>query len=258
MGSLIRSTWLLYRMHLGSVLRSRRALISLLLAAAPPALAYVVTRFEDGVEGHEILGYLGAMVTLQVVTPILSLLVGSAVVTEEIENRTITYVFTRPIQRAALFLGRWLATLTLVSLLLGASAGVLIVVAGQAPGELPSGLPARIVVATLFGGAVYSMIAAVLGVFLRRPMVVSLGYAFAFEFLIANIPSSTQALSVQYYLRSILIDKTHEFWQGGPPFIDLVEFQSPTEACLRLSVTLLLATIVGAVGISRRQYVLTA
>ena len=83
----------------------------LLLAAAPVGIAYFPS--SHGQDAFKIVALLGMMFTLMVIGPLIGLLAGSAVVTEEIENRTITYVFTRPVHRASLFLGRWMATLVL-------------------------------------------------------------------------------------------------------------------------------------------------
>ena len=118
--ALARATALLFRMHLVSILRSRRALLCALLALVPPVLAWLVLTLQPSVPGEELGGILAWALVLQVVVPILALVGGSAVLTEEIESRTITFVFTRPIPRAALLYGRWLATLVLVCGLLGA------------------------------------------------------------------------------------------------------------------------------------------
>jgi len=255
---LLRQSALLFRMHFGSIARSKRALVSLLLVAAPPVIGFLVVKFEDSDNIDELMAALGTMLLLQVITPLISLIVGSAAVTEEVENRTITYVFTRPIHRAALFLGRWFATVALVSSLLVASAAALVFVCGAGTGEVPAGMGPRLVIAAGVGGAVYSTIFALIGVFLRRPMILGLGYAFALEFLIANIPGSAQTLSVQFYLRSIYVQKELEVWVDGPEFLVVEELFEPRLAALRLATTILIALVVGSVGITRKQFVLTS
>ncbi len=186
---LLRQSALLARMHFGSIARSKRALISLLLIAGPPLIGWIVIEFVPDATPDEVMARLGTILLLQVVTPLISLIIGSAAVTEEVENRTITFVFTRPIHRAALFLGRGLATVLIVCTLLAISALALLLVS-KGGGEVAAGMGTQLTLAACFGGAVYSTIFALIGVFLRRPMIVGLGYAFAFEGLIANIPGS--------------------------------------------------------------------
>ena len=69
-----------------------------------------------------ILAEIGWVLMVQGTVPLVALILGSAVVAEEIEDRTITYLFTRPIPRAAVLLGRWLATALVLELCLLLSA----------------------------------------------------------------------------------------------------------------------------------------
>jgi len=290
MGSFASATWLMFRCHLVGQLRTKRALVCLALAAAPVAIAYFPSN--DGHDAFKTVAILGMMFTLQVVAPLIGLLLGSAVVTEEIENRTITYVFTRPVHRSALFLGRWTATLVLTSTLLSLSAlGVSAVATADyevdavgrvqrehVDGEwtktlvpvdrtLPDGQLARFAWAAVLAGALYSLLSAGLGVFMRRPMIVGLGYAFAVEGLLANIPGSSQKLSMQFYLRGILTgiedfkeatgDRAVVFWRQFEP-VSGSAFLSPMESSLRLLVVIVLAVVICSWIISRRQFVLTS
>lgn len=255
---LLRATWLLFRMQLTMVMRSRRMLLAILLAAIPPVIALIMATFAPGdVKPGEILASISFWLNLQVIVPILALVAGSAVVTEEIENRTITYLFTRPIPRPALLFGRLLATLVLVWLLLGSSATALSLAAAQRAGGLPDGLAMRVIAANLVGGTVYTILFATIGVFLRHPMIVGLGYTFAFEMAIANVPGGSQSLTIQYHLRSILVDATETCWQSAD-VMNIDSFSGPGEALGTLAVVAIVTLVVGALGIARRQYVLTA
>ena len=129
--------------------------------------------------------------------------------------------------------------------------------AASSTGEaLPEGLGTHYVWATVLGGAVYTLMFAVLGVFLRNPMVVGLGYVFAIEGLLANLPGSTGSLSVQYFLRSILAGIDLPIWKSLEGMN--VEYVSTTEATVRMGILIGVALVVGTWGISRKQYVLTS
>src|SRR5262249_32285170 len=138
---------LLFRTQLARVWWSRRSLACAALAAAPPLLAWIVSRAARHHSPDMVAVHIGWLLLVQVVVPLCALVCGSAVVTEEIENRTITYLFTRPIPRSAVLLGRWTAALVVLSVLLGLSAvSTAWIVAAE------DGISAPLLAATLIGG----------------------------------------------------------------------------------------------------------
>ena len=276
----LSTTGLLFRTHLASLLTSKRALVCLLLAGVPVLIALVAAH-----EHHASRVSLGiiTLVLLMFVGPMIGLLLGSTVITEEVENRTLTYAFTRPVHRGSLFLGRWLATAVLAAGIMGSSSLAVTTItstprAGDATAhrdydrrekklivsevrrDLPEGLAIRGAVAASLVGVLYSLLTGFLGIFLKRPMILGLGYAFAIEGLLANIPISTQRLSLQYYLRGIVFDVDET---GGSPLLGRELFESmqlmDLETSLtRLLVILLLGLTVALWAVRRRQFVLTA
>ena len=135
----------------------------------------------------------------------------------------------------------------------------MLVVRGQGD-QVSLAFGGRFVWASVAGGLVYSLVFAVLGIFLRRPMIVGLGYAFAFEGVLANAPGGTQTLALQYYLRSIALDPSLEVWGevGGFVALGISTLESPWSASRSLAIVVLVALLVGGFAISRRQYVLTS
>ena len=250
---------LLFRLHLANSLRSRRFLVCATLAIIPPGLSALMVRFGPEQDAPEtFFTAITLWFSFQLVVPLIALVAGSAVVTEEVENRTITYLFSRPVHRSAVLLGRWLACALWVAVLVaGSSAAVGLVCAyeDRAVEGLAFYLPS--VQAAAIGGALYSLVFTVLGVFLRRPMVVGLGYVFAVEGLVANLPGSSQNLALQFHLRSIAVDPSHSFWTSvGPP--GMFSLRPPVEAAGTLAILALFVIALGVFGISRRQFVLPA
>jgi len=252
-------TWLIFRAQLWTVLRSKRALVCLLLALSPAVIAMAPPR---GINASEVVWMIGMMFVLQLIAPLIGLIAGSAVLTEEIENRTITYAFTRPVPRVALFLGRYLATLFLVSVLLAGSSYLLVALApmkGRVD-DLPSGILAQLTLAAVLASALYALLTAGLGVFVKRPMIVGLFYLIAMEGLLANLPGSSQKATLQFYLRGIFtrlgVDEVPFLREAD--MIANTEFLTPTESVLRLVLLMVLVIGVCGYGIRRRQYVLTS
>ncbi|HEU4418425.1 MAG TPA: ABC transporter permease subunit [Planctomycetota bacterium] len=259
MPGLATSTWLLFRTQLSRVWWSRRAHACLALAAATPVIAWLAAAFGEN-SGAVIATTLGWMLLLQVIVPLLALVAGSAVITEEIEDRTISYLFSRPIPRASVLLGRWLAALLFVSTLLAVASLATVFLASRsaAPGPaVGSGIAIPLLEAAVLGGAVYSAIFAAAGVFFRHPMIVGLGYAFAIEGFLANLPGRNQALTVQFYLRSFVGTTGSETWREVEGF-GPSRFDSAASAVVTLAVVLVLFLAAASWRITRREFVLSA
>ena len=254
-----RTTLLLFRTHLSRVFLSRRGLVCAILALLPAAVAATIAQLTDRIDAVEILVHLGALLLLQLVVPILALVAGSAVVAEEIEDRTITYLFSRPVPRAALLFGRWLATVVFLTTLLLLATTLLVLAASSsdAPEPVIDAAVARpLYEAVLLGGVSYSALFAVLGIFFRHPILVGLGYAFAIEGFLANLPGANQSLTIQYYLKSWLIGR------GGSPW-QISEFSPAQPGSLSstlstLAIVVAVALLFGAWRIARREFVLTS
>ena len=275
----IQSAWLLSRLQMRSLLFSRRIIFCLLLAIAPMVIAWFAGAYQHATET---VPFIGIFLVLQVIAPLISLTVGSSVVTEELENRTITYIFTRPTDRAAFFVGRLLAS-TVVSSILIAISSLGVIWAATYPREgmanltrvrkrrganemveiirdLPDDLAVGLLTAAIVAAAMYTLISAGLGVFFRRAMILSLAYTFAVEGFLANIPGSTQKLSVQFYLRSLISDSQEmeaSIFSKLPMLADATTYTS-SEALARLAAVYLTCLLIGALGIRKRQYMMTS
>lgn len=258
MPGLLASTGLLFRAHVRRVWWSRRTLACLALAAIPPAIAWIVTYSNPRLTGAEIATHLGWLLLLQVCVPLIALITGSAVVTEEIEDRTISYLFSRPIPRAAVLLGRWSAALVLVSTLLATSAILTVTLAsrsGVTGSPVGEGILGPLTAAVVLGGAAYTALFAAAGVFFRHPMIVGLGYAFAIEGFLANLPGRNEALTVQYYLRSVIATNGSAPWQEVPGF-DLHRFSTSPVVTVLVGIAAIL--LLASWRITRREFVLSA
>jgi ABC-2 type transport system permease protein len=298
--SFLRATAILWRTHLFRGIRSKRFALVFLGCLVPPAIAFAVLTFSDRPPAPiEVFLFPSWILVMQLMVPLAAVIAGSGVISEEIEDRTITYLLTRPFPRPAVLVGRWLATLTVLLALVGGSVLALgavverkaatyepppreefevpgrrgrpartVVVEGPAPelvaategGKLPDGLLATVAGVALLGATVYSALFAALGTFNKHPMVLGLGYCFAVEGLLANLPGKNQSWTVQFYLRSLLVDAHPDLWRLMPEFQEmrLDALDGTREAALTLIVVLVLALAIGSLVIRRKQYELTA
>lgn len=254
MQRLLSATGLLFRTQISRIWWTRRTIACLALALLPPFIAWIAFRHGTRHGGVAIATHVGWLLLVQVVTPLLALLSGSAVVTEEIEDRTITYLFSRPIPRPAVLLGRWLAALVVVSFFLGISAILTCAVASAAsePGVLRP-----LLAASMIGGAVYSGLFAAVGVFVRHPMIAGLGYTFAIEGFLANLPGRNQALTIQYYLRSLIAARGSTAWSAVEGFAS-TRFETAETSLATLGIVLAAVLVLASRRIARREFVVGA
>lgn len=254
------ATFLFFRTHLSRVVFSRRGVLCLLLAAIPVIVALLVAQFGRRVSAGDLATHVGYYLQLQVVLPVLSLIAGSAAVAEEVEDRTITFLVSRPIPRASLLLGRWAAILVYLTCVLALSTGALLAAAQGARGPglaLVAGIQGPLFAAVLAGGVVYSALFAALGVFTRHPVIVGLAYAFAIEGFVANLPTSTQAITIQFYLRSVIAAEGAPAWRTLEGF-EGVALASLGSALTRLALVLVCVLALGAWRMTRREFVLSS
>jgi len=252
------ATWLFFRTHLERVAWSRRALLCLALALVPLVVAASVTAGSARVSPGELATTVGAWLLLQVLVPLLGLIAGSSAVAEEVEDRTISFLFSRPIARPTLLFGRLGAILVFLSLLLTLSTLGLLWIAESARGSGPildDGIRWPLLWAVLAGGVAYATLFAVLGVFTRYPVILGVLYVLAFEALLANFPSSMQSWTVQYYLRSLILSGGSGAWQLIESF-DTLEVESALAALRTLAVIVAVALGLGAWRLRRREFVL--
>ena len=130
-------------------------------------------------------------------------------------------------------------------------------VAATADGRLPEGLLAAVAGIALLGATVYSALFAAIGTFNKHPMVLGLGYCFAVEGMLANLPGANQTWTIQYYLRSLLLETHPELWSKLPEVV-ITKHDPFGEAVTTLVVILVLALAIGSAVIRRKQYELTA
>lgn len=267
MKSFLRTTAILFRAHLVRTLRTRRCLVATLLCLGPVALSALIAliaHFEGPPPEDFSELTIGILwnILVQIITPLVALTYGSAVLAEEIEDRTITYLFTRPLERAAILLGRWLAALVPLLGALALSAVSVLAILGhvglrEGVSE-PEGFERDLVLTILLGGAVYSAIFAAAGALFRRPVLLGLGYTFVYELLLGSLPGSNQKATVQYYLRSFLLGDDETLQEAFSNNLALIELAEPAAALRMLGYILVGALLIGAWRLSKREYVLSA
>lgn len=262
--------FLLWRTHLVRSFAPRRVWMLALLALLPALIAGILSLAARRVTSPEAVTNLAWFLQVQLVVPLVSLLAGIGVLAREIEDRTLTYLFTRPVSRVAVFLGRAAGAFSVALLLnvLGALA-LLVAASGIRLGKSPDasvfpiaafpddGVSVSILGAVVLGSLVYTALFACISVFTRHPMIVGLVYTFAIESFLSNLPGSNQSLTLQYWLRSWIAAKGHPIWQRIEGFAS-ASYADSAESALRLLLIASLLLALGAWRIRRKEYVFTS
>jgi ABC-type transport system involved in multi-copper enzyme maturation permease subunit len=257
----LRTAAILFLAQLRALARSKRALVCLLLAFGPAAAA-VLVRFVAAAKGEPVPAFeIGWLLMVQGTVPLVSLILGAAVVAEEIEDRTLTFLFTRPIPRASVLVGRLLAALVVAWLLLGAGAETAFALlqagaGGNAEQALPPGMAAAMRNACLMGARVYTTVFAVAGAMFKHPMIVGIGYTFVVEGFVSLLPGSNAKVTIHHHIKSWIAGKSPYFADRMAHLAEYQDLLPAGEAYRTLWTIPAVALALGIWAISRKQYVL--
>jgi hypothetical protein len=175
--------------HAGArALQGKRGLVLLVICALPVVLSWIQTSHDPRVTMTKVLAMMLVSV-FQIVLPLAGLFLGVAVLGDEIEGRTITYLFTRPQSRAVVFLARYAGVVAVSSCLLVAAAGVAVwLYEARAPvtGQQIAGTAGLAVL----GFLVYAAFFAMLRLYVKRALFVGFILTFILEVAVSKLPDS--------------------------------------------------------------------
>jgi ABC-2 type transport system permease protein len=207
-----------FDLSLAQMLWSRRSVFLGLLLGGPVLLAAalrtidILSRSGFEVNGARVLGssIFGMMIWLlyiRFIVPVLGIFYGTSLIADEIDDKTITYLFTRPIPRSAVLYGKYLAYLVCTTLLVLPSVMIvffLVVPAGG--GSIAAGFPTFVtdLVMLAVGLMAYGAVFALVGTRLKRPLIVGLVFAFGWEPGVLLFPGYLKRLTVAYYLQALV------------------------------------------------------
>ena len=138
------------------MVRSRRTLFIALIVGGPVLLAVAgrmagtasvsVTVNGGRLGGADVFDTILWLLFLRFAVPVLGVWYGTSLIADEVEEKTITYLFVRPIRRGAVLLGKYLAYLACTSLVVLAAATLVyaaVVTRSSLPESRPRPAPGR-------------------------------------------------------------------------------------------------------------------
>lgn len=174
-------------------LRSRILWLMVIVTAMGP-LVFLFVPPAERVPGDQLFGLVCASAGLSLVVPLATLFLATQVVHADLEDRTSTYLFARPIHRAWVLLGKWLATVVLGWLLVLVGVSALFLVITQSGRDWLRGYVPDLGWwwAFVFAGAVmtigYAAAGCLFAAWFKRPLVVAVLFWLGWEQAVSRTP----------------------------------------------------------------------
>jgi ABC-2 type transport system permease protein len=270
MPSLTTASLRVFDLSLGEMLWSRRT-VFLALVVGGPVLIAIILRVVDALNvpamrvngvrlgGPSIFGLMLWFLFLRFIVPVLGIFYGTALMADEVEDKTITYLFTRPIPRSAVLIGKYLAYLaSTVLIVLPSVMLVYFLVVPIGGGAIAATFPTllRDLALLAIGLGVYGALFAAVGAWIKRPVLVGLFFAFGWENFALALPGYMKRFTVAFYTQSLV---PHAMPQDNLLSVLQSVFKdnvSAWQAGLTLVALLVVALALATRAVERREYVL--
>lgn len=259
-----------FDMSLGQMLWSRRTVFMALVTGAPIAIAILLRVLHEmglssfrvngvPVPGPVIFGGMIWLLYLRFVIPVLGAFYGTSLISDEVEDRTITYLFTRPVPRGAIIIGKYLAYLVCTALVVLPSVTAVYLLITPVSGGSIGGTFLQLLTdlgLLALGLGVYGAVFALIGALVPRPLVAGLILIFGWEQVALLVPGYLRRFTIAHYLQSLV---PHSMPQDDTVAAIQSLFAEPPSAAS--SLTLLAAILIvslwlAARTVERREYVL--
>lgn len=192
----------------------------------------------ERVTGDQVFGMACAMAGLTLVVPLATLYFATQIVQGDLEDRTATYLFVRPIPRTSVLLGKWLATVVLGWCLVVVGVTMLYLVITLSGRDWLRGQVPDLGWwwAFVFAGAVmtigYAAIGCLFATFFKRPLVISLLYWFGWEQIVSRTPPQAGVRSATVWepmRRWIYLELRPRDPLGDYLVVDLKDYRVPID-----------------------------
>jgi ABC-type transport system involved in multi-copper enzyme maturation permease subunit len=266
--SFMRGAWRVFELSLGEMLWSRRTLFLAIVVGCPVLIAAVI-RIVDSlgvvpirINGQRmdfaaIFGVMIWVLFLRFIVPVLGVFYGTSLIADEVEDKTITYLFTRPVRRSAVLIGKYIAYMVCTTLVV--LPGVMLVYFLIVPfSQVASTFSMLLTDLALLaiGLAAYGGLFAVVGTLMKRPLVVGLVFAFGWEQFALIMPGYVRRFTLMYYIQSLVPHAMPA--EGVASLLQAFFTETPSTLTSLVSLAGAIAVSLALAGrvVERREYVL--
>jgi ABC-2 type transport system permease protein len=204
----------------------------------------------------QVFGTLMSTAVVHFLVVLVTLFYGTALISDEVEGKTLTYLFVRPIPKSTVMFGKYMALVWISSVLVIPTIflSYLVLYLRADLGPFWEDMPVLgkdiglIFLALLAYGALFS----ILGAWLKHSLLFGLFYAFGWEGLISYLPGFTRKLTITHYVQSVFPHK-----DTAAALAMMIGERTPAVEAV-ITLVLLTALLVGAASIlvREKEYVL--
>ena len=259
----------IFSLSIGEMLWSRRTIFMALVVGSPVLVALVARIVQSAgiaplrvngvqVDAVSMFGAIIWILFLWFIVPVLGVFYGTSLIADEVDDKTITYLFTRPVRRGAVVVGKYMAYLLCTTLVVLPS--VMIVYFLMVPfRQIPASFISLVIDLGVLGLglAAYGALFALIGAAIRRPLVVGLVFVFGWELVTLVMPGYLKRFTLAYYLQTLV---PHAMPTGDTlSLLQGAVFREPPSVAISIGV-LVLAIVaslaLAARVVEQREYVL--
>jgi ABC-2 type transport system permease protein len=221
----LASSLRIFDLSVSEMLWSRRTIFMALVVGAPVLLAALLRAlvalgapiFESQevrgdvsqtirMTGPAIFGLMIWVFYLRFTVPILGVFYGTSLMADEVEDKTITYLFTRPVRRGAVLVGKYLAYLACTVFVVLPSVTLVYLLVVPMNGSLGGSFLDLIkdLAMLALGLAVYGGLFAFIGAKFKRPLLIGLIFILGWEQAALAFPGYLKKFTIAYYLQSLV------------------------------------------------------
>ena len=205
----------IFDLSIGEMLWSKRTIFMALVVAAPVCIALLVRTLDllgarivenTNMPGPAIFGLMIWVFYLRFMVPVLGVFYGTSLIADEVDDKTITYLFTRPISRGAVLVGKFFAYLGCTVFVVLPSVVIVYLLIVPMRGSLGGSFIDLVkdLVLLGIGLAVYGAVFAYVGAQFNRPLLIGLIFIFGWEQAALAFPGYLKRMTVAYYLQALV------------------------------------------------------
>ena len=202
-------------LSIGEMLWSRRTVFMALIVSAPVLISLIIRALvglgaplfeQTRMTGPAIFGMMIWIFYLRFIVPVLGVFYGTSLIADEIEDKTITYLFTRPISKGSVLLGKYLAYLVCTVFVVLPSVVLVYLLIVPMQGSLGGSFLDLLKDLALLalGLAVYGAVFAFIGGKFRRPLLIGLIFVFGWEQAALVFPGYLKYYTVAFYVQALV------------------------------------------------------
>ena len=260
-----------FDLSLSQMLWSRRTIFLGLVVGSPVALGLmlrILDAFGIGgsirmggapVAGGAVFGNMIWLLYLRFLVPVLGVFYGTSLIADEVDDKTLTYLFVRPISRSAVLVGKYVAyVVTTVSVVLPSVVVLYLCVQPLGHGSLAEGFLGMLTDLGLLavGLAAYGALFALIGAGFKHPLVAGLVFVIGWEQLAMVLPGYLRKLTIAYYLQALVPHVMPAEGLGSALQSLFRDVPSPATSLTTLFAMIVIFLALAGWAVERREYVL--